>query len=480
MGHTDSADSKFTRVLGRWDVLAVAFGAMIGFGWIVLTGGFLQDAGTLGAALAFVVGGIIMALVGLTYAELVSAMPQAGGEHNYVLRGLGSRSAFVCSWSLVLGYISVVAFEAVALPQTVLFLAPDMLAGKLWTVADYEVYASWVAVGAAGALVITALNYVGVRPAAVFQTFAVAFLLVVGALLVFGSFTGGSTDNMSPLFNDGAVGVIAVLVAVPFLFVGFDVIPQSAEEINLPFKQIGKLVVVSVLAAASFYVLVMVTVGSSLPRDLLAESELSAADGMAALWSSETMGDVLVVGGIAGILTSWNGFLIGASRLLYAMASSGMVPRWFGKLHPTYRTPSNAILFVGGLSILAPLFGRQMLVWLVDAGGFVIVVAFFFVAVTFVLLRSREPEMERPFRVSGGSGVGVAAALLTFGLGILFMPGMPAALIWPYEWLILIVWWAAGAVLMLRLPRVGPGPDAEHQLVEAARVRSSRDSAPGQ
>ncbi|ANH37907.1 putative amino acid permease YhdG [Nocardioides dokdonensis FR1436] len=475
MGHTDSADSNFTRVLGRWDVLAVAFGAMIGFGWIVLTGGFLQDAGTLGAALAFVVGGIIMALVGLTYAELVSAMPQAGGEHNYVLRGLGSRSAFVCSWSLVLGYISVVAFEAVALPQTVLFLAPDMLAGKLWTVAGYEVYASWVAVGVVGALVITALNYVGVRPAAVFQTFAVAFLLVVGALLVFGSFIGGDTDNMTPLFNDGAGGVLAVLVAVPFLFVGFDVIPQSAEEINLPFKQIGKLVVVSVLAAASFYVLVMLTVGSSLPMDVLAGSELSAADGMAALWSSETMGDVLVVGGIAGILTSWNGFMIGASRLLYAMATSGMVPSWFGKMHPSYRTPSNAILFVGGLSIVAPLFGRQMLVWLVDAGGFVIVIAFFFVTVTFVLLRSREPEMERPFRVSGGSGVGVAAAVLTFGLGILFMPGMPAALVWPYEWLILIVWWGAGAVLMLRLPRVGPGPDAERQLVEAVRTRSSRD-----
>ena len=90
-------------------------------------------------------------------------------------------------------------------------------------------------------LVITGLNYVGVRPAAVFQTFAVLFLLAVGALLLFGSFVGGETGNMRPLFNDGVGGLIAVLVAVPFLFVGFDVIPQSAEEINLPFKQIGKL-----------------------------------------------------------------------------------------------------------------------------------------------------------------------------------------------------------------------------------------------
>jgi APA family basic amino acid/polyamine antiporter len=473
-----SHDSSFTRVLGRFDVLAVAFGAMIGFGWIVLTGGFLQDAGTLGAALAFAIGGGVMALVGLTYAELVSAMPSAGGEHNYVLRGLGSRAAFVASWSLVLGYVSVVAFEAVALPQTVLYLAPDMLVGKMWTVAGYDVYASWTAVGIAGAVAITALNYIGIRPAAVFQSVAVLFLLGVGGLLVAGSLVGGSADNMEPLFAGGVSGLVAVLVAVPFLFVGFDVIPQSAEEIDLPFQQIGKLVVVSVVAAAVFYMVVMVTVGSSLPNDVLASSELSAADGMAALWSSQAFGNILVLGGIAGILTSWNGFLLGASRLIYAMAVSGMVPRWFARVHPRYRTPGNAILFIGGLSVLAPLFGEQMLVWLVDAGGISIVVAFFLVATTFLVLRRREPDMDRPFRVSGGTGVGVLAAVLSLGLAVLYLPGMPAALIWPYEWIILGAWWLAGIVLVLRLPHIGPGRDAEKQLVTATRGRGrsrSRD-----
>lgn len=462
------------RVLGRWDVLAVAFGAMIGFGWIVLTGGFLRDAGTLGAALAFAIGGVIMALVGLTYAELVSAMPHAGGEHNYVLRGLGSRAAFVTSWSLVFGYISVVAFEAVALPQTVLYLAPDMLVGKLWTVAGYDVYLSWVAVGVVGAVLVTGLNYIGVRPAAVFQSVAVLFLLAVGALLLVGSFVGGSTDNMDPLWVGGVGGIVTVLVAVPFLFVGFDVIPQSAGEINLPFRQIGKLVVVSVLAAAAFYIVVMVTVGSSLPRDVLAEATLPAASGMTELWGSKTFGNILVLGGIAGILTSWNGFLLGASRLMYAMASSGMLPSWFAKVHPKYRTPSNAVLFIGGLSILAPLFGRQMLVWLVDAGGISIVVAFFLVAVTFLVLRRIEPDMERPFRVSNGTAVGIAAAVLTLGLGILYLPGMPAALIWPYEWLILGFWWLAGVVLVVRLPSVPAGQRAEEELVAATSARRRR------
>ncbi|MGY1712007.1 APC family permease [Geodermatophilus sp. SYSU D00758] len=466
----DSGTEGFVRTLGRWDVLAVAFGAMIGFGWIVLTGGFLQDAGTLGAALAFVIGGVVVALVGLTYAELVSAMPHVGGEHNYVLRALGSRPAFVTSWALVLGYVSVVAFEAVALPQTVLYLFPDMLAGRLWTVADYDVYASWVAVGVLAAVVMTGLNYVGVRPAAVFQAIAVLFLLAVGLALVLGSVVGGDTENMQPLFTGGAAGLIAVLVATPFLFVGFDVIPQSAEEIHLPYRKIGQLLLLAVGMAVAWYVLIMLTVGSSLPAAELAGSELAAADGMAALWGSDLMGNVLVLGGIAGILTSWNGFLIGASRLLFAMARSGMLPAWFGRLHPRYRTPGNALLFIGGLSVLAPFFGRPALVWMVDAGGLSIVIAYVMVALSFVVLRRREPAMERPFRAPGGAATGVVAGLLALALGTLYLPGMPAALVWPYEWVVVAAWWLLGLVFVLRVPSVGPGPDAEQRVV-AARAR---------
>lgn len=448
---SDNSQS-FTRVLGRWDVLAVAFGSMIGFGWIVLTGGFVADAGPVGAALAFAIGGVIVGLVGLTYAELVSAMPRAGGEHNYVFRAIGPRSAFTTSWTLVLGYLSVVAFEAVALPESLAYVFPGIQSGHLWTVAGYDVHATWAAIGIVGAIVMTAVNYVGVRPAAVFQTIAVLFLLAVGAALLLGSLIGGDTTNMQPLVTGGAAGIIGVLVAVPFLFVGFDVIPQSAEEINLPFKQIGKLLVVSVTLAAGWYMLIMLTVGSGLPPQQLAASDLAAGEAMAALWNSPAMGNILVFGGIAGILTSWNGFLIGASRLIHAMAASGMLPAWFGKTHPRYRTPSNALLFIGVLSALAPLFGRKTLVWLVDAGGIAIILAYFAVSTSFLVLRRREPEMPRPFRVRYGKTVGVLAVVLSLALAVLFLPGLPSALIWPYEWVILGFWVLLGAVFFVRLP----------------------------
>src|SRR5690606_5282249 len=113
-------------------------------------------------------------------------------------------------------------------------------------------------------IVITAVNYVGIRPASVFQTIAVLFLLCAGALLLTGSLTGGSTDHLQPLFQGGVGGLLTVLVAVPFLFVGFDVIPQSASEIKVPYRQVGKVLVVSVVCAALWYAMIMLTVGSGL------------------------------------------------------------------------------------------------------------------------------------------------------------------------------------------------------------------------
>lgn len=173
----------------------------------------------------------------------------------------------------------------------------------------------------------------------------------------------------------------------------------------------------------------------------------------------------------SAFLTSWNGFLIGASRLLFAMASSGMLPRWFARLHPRFGTPSNAVLFVGGLSVLAPLLGREMLVWLSDAGSLSIVVAYALVTVSFLVLRVREPDMVRPFRVPAGRAVGVAAIVLSLAVLVLFLPGMPAELAWPWEWVIVGGWSLAGLLLVLRVPRVRGGVDAERRLTGVVRAR---------
>jgi amino acid transporter len=442
------ADGSFIRVIRRREVLALSFGAMIGWSWVALTGNWIDGAGSIGAIVAFLSGGIVVIFVGLTYAELASAMPQAGGEHVYSHRALGKTASFICTWAILLGYVSVVAFEAVALPTVAEYLVPGFSRGYLWTVAGWEVRLTWVLVGVIAAIVITAINILGIRLAARIQLLATTLVLAVGLLLLGGSAAAGDSGNLAPLFANGAKGLLGVLIMVPFMFVGFDVIPQSAEEIDVPFAEIGKLLMLSIVMAVLWYVAMIWSVSTGLTLTERQASELPTADASAALLGGTWAGKLLVVGGIGGILTSWNAFLIGGSRALYALARAGQLPAPLGRLHPKYNTPHNALLLIGGLSVFAPLFGRPALVWLVDAGGLGIVVAYAFVAWSFLVLRKREPAMDRPYRVRHGSAVGWVALVLSIGIGMLYLPFSPAALVWPHEWLIVIGWIVLGAVLM--------------------------------
>jgi basic amino acid/polyamine antiporter, APA family len=440
-------DHRFQRVLGAKDTLALAFGAMIGWGWVVLTGDWIETAGSMGAALAFIGGGVMVILIGLTYAELASAMPQVGGEHVYSHRALGSGASFLCTWAIILGYVSVVAFEAVALPTVLEHLFPDYKVGLLWNVADEDVYLSWVLVGSCGAALMTWLNVRGIRASALLQRTITAFILLAGLLLAAGAFSNGSAENASPFFVDSPKGLLMVLIMTPFMFVGFDVIPQAAEEIDLPFKQIGTLLIIAVVMAVAWYVLMILAVSLALPPEQISSSSLSTADAMSAVFNTSTAGKALVFVGIGGIITSWNAFLVGGSRAVYALARARMLPAFLARLHPTYGTPVNAILMIGSLSFIAPLFGRNALVWLVNAGGLGIVTAYAMVAISFLVLRRKEPDMERPFRVTSGKLVGYTALALSLGIAFLYMPGSPSALTWPYEWSIVLMWSFLGVVL---------------------------------
>ena len=442
------ADGQFVRVIRRREVVALAFGAMVGWSWVALTGTWIGTAGSVGAMLAFAVGGIAVVLVGLTYAELASAMPQAGGEHVYSKRALGSTASFICTWAILLGYVSVVAFEAVALPTVADYLMPGFGRGHLWTMAGWDVQLTWVLLGIAAAVVMTAINIIGIKTAAKLQLLVTILVLAVGIMLLGGAAFAGSTDHLPPLFDDGAKGLLSVLVMVPFMFVGFDVIPQSAEELDIPFPEIGRMLMLSIFMAVAWYVLIIAAVSMGLSEPQRAASSLPTADATAALFNGSWAAKLLVIAGIGGILTSWNAFLIGGSRALYALARAGQLPRSLGALHPRFNTPHNAVLLIGALSVFAPLFGRPALVWLVDAGGLGIVTAYAFVAWSFLVLRKREPEMPRPYAVNHWRLVGGAALLLSLGIATLYFPGSPAALVWPYEWLIVIGWTLLGAALL--------------------------------
>ncbi|WP_078411206.1 APC family permease [Priestia abyssalis] len=446
-------EKELKKVLSKVDVLFLSIGAMLGWGWVVLSGNWITSAGSMGALIAFVIGGLLVTFVGLTYAELASAMPAVGGEHHYVERAMGHKAAFVVSWAITLGYVSVVTFEAVALPTVIDYLIPNYQAGYLWTIGGWDVYLTWVLIGSVGAVLLTALNYFGLKPAAFMQVVLTIAIVGIGLLLIFGSVTNGETKNLQPFFEGGAGGVMAVLIMVPFLFVGFDVIPQVAEEADIPARDIGKILIFSVGCAVIFYLAIAFGVSMALSKEALSVTQLATADAMAAVFGSKIFANILIFGGICGIVTSWNAFIIGGSRVIYAMAISGMLPKWFAHLHPKYKTPSNAVLFLGTLAALAPLLGRPALVWIVDAGGLGIVIAYFLVALSFIILRKKEPNMNRPFKAGKGNAMGWVALVLSLGFIVLYMPGMPAALIWPYEWVMVAGWTAIGAYFFYQMNR---------------------------
>ena len=431
-------DNKLKRVLTRFDAVMLGFGAMIGWGWVILAGGWLSDAGYLGTAVAFLIGAVAIIVVGLNYAELASALPFAGGEHAYTERAFGSGVSFLCTWAILFGYVSVVAFEAIALPVAITYIAPEFKFAPLWEVAGYTVHGSEVMIGIAVSFLVAGLNIIGIRVAARVQTAVIILLLTAGALLLSGA--GFHLDRIPPDIPawKGVGGIFAVLITVPFLFVGFDVIPQSAEEISGSMRGIGTGLIVAIAMAVLFYLLIAYSVGLA-PLDH-GTASIATADAAGAWWGNDRAAAFVILAGIGGILTSWNAFLIGGSRAIYAMARSGQLPKFLKVVHPKFGTPWAAILLISSLSAIAPLFGRSALVWVVNAGGFGIVFAYVFVAAAFIKLRRSEPELERPYRAPGGIIAGWAALILGFGMMMLYMPFSPSALIWPQEWGMLLAW----------------------------------------
>ncbi|GAA0254604.1 APC family permease [Halobacterium noricense] len=418
---------------------------MIGWGWIIQSGYWINAGGVDGSILAFILGGVMVSVVGLIYGELASAMPYVGGEHVYSLRALGPLGSFVCTWALVLGYVGVVVFEVVALPSALAYIVPGFSAIQLWTIAGQPVYATWVFVGGVGAIVMTLLNYRGVRPAAQFQTLLTVIIGLAGITLIIGAVVNGTSSSTPPFSGVEAGGIFTVAIMTPFMFVGFDVIPQAAGEADVSPRTLGLIIPVAVGVAALFYIAVIWASGQSMSGSQLVESPLPAAAAMETLFDSLLIGRIMALAGIAGILTSWNSFLLGASRAVYALAESGMVPEPLSEIHPEHKTPKNALLLIGGLSVFSPLFGEQMLIWIVNASGFGLVLAWVLVVVSFFVLRRREPEMDRPLKLPYGRALGALAFVLTVFFVGLYLPGAPSALSWPFEWGIVFFWTFLGA-----------------------------------
>lgn len=451
-------ESEFSKVLNTGDVLVVAFGAMIGWGWVVSSGQWITSGGVLGTVLGFIIGGIMIYFVGLCYAELTTAMPKCGGEHVFSYKAFGSIGAYICTWSIILSYIGVVCYEAVSFPTILQYVFPKIARGYLYSVGGFDIYFTWLLIAIGMALLILFLNIIGMKKAARFQKILTCVIAAVGIALVAGAAYSGNVNNLQNqlLVGDTSGEIIQniakVAIMTPFFLFGFDVIPQAAEEINVPLKKLGKMMILSIIMAVSFYVLVVLAVGYVMNAEQIKTSMLSAtglvtADAMGVAFNNANMAKVLIIGGLCGIVTSWNSFLIGGSRALYSMSVSYMLPRKFAVLHKKYNTPVNSLLLIGALSVISPFFGRSMLVWIVDAGNFACCFAYCIVSLSFIVLRRKEADMRRPYKVKHYKFVGIVAVIMSGTMSAMYIiPETNCTLVWQ-EWIIVGGWILLGIIM---------------------------------
>lgn len=445
---------KEKQLLNTGDVLVFAFGAMIGWGWVVLSGQWIVTGGIIGTAIGFLIGGFMIYFVGLCYAELTTSIPQNGGIKVFSYLALGEKASFVCTWTIILSYISVVCFEVVSFPTVLQYIFPNFSIGKMYTILGADIYISWTLVSVVMAVAVTVMNLVGTKTAARFQKIMTMAIAGVGILLIVGAVFSGNVQNLdNQLFlsmteRDAIKGIAKISILTPFFLFGFDVIPQIAEEIKIPMKKIGKLMMMSIVLAVAFYVLVVFSVGFILNKaEILYSMEhtgLVTADAMAKAFNSVNMAKIIIIGGMCGILTSWNSFLIGGSRALCSLSASNMLPSFFGVTSKKTGVPVYSISFIGLISIVSAFFGKAILTWFVDAGNFSCCISYFIVSVSFLVMRRKYVGLERPYKVKHYMVVGLLATILSGLMAFLYVvPGTNCTFSFP-EVVIVILWSGLG------------------------------------
>ena len=445
---------ELQKSLNMKDVLALAFGTMIGWGWIMLAGSWVGNGGTLGAIIAFLLGGVMAIFVGLTYAELTPALPLAGGELVFSYRAMGYNASWFTGWMITLAYLGVAAWEGPALSNALGFLfgnaLPDL--GVLYELQGSQVTGMFLLIGIVGAIVMTVLNLAGAKSSAIFQTTATVAMAIGGIAFFVSGVATGEVENLKPMFTDGQ-GLVAVILAVPAMFVGFDVIPQAAEEMNMPLNKIGKVMIIAIVMAATWYIIMILGTAMSTPGDVLSgyvndPDCVPVANCFAYALGSPVWGKLMICAAMCGILTSWNGFIVGASRVIFSMARAHMLPGIFAKVNKK-GVPVAAILLVGIVTILSPLLGKSALVWFVDAAAFGPVVAYFMVSLSFLILRKKEPDLARPFKVNAGIVVGILAVGVALFMATLYLPLYSPAPLLGIEWALVGGWIVLGIILFI-------------------------------
>ena len=421
-------------------VWAIALGSSIGWGAFVQPTTWMKDAGPLGVMIGFSIGAILMMLIAVSYGFLIHKFPVSGGEFAYAFIGMGRLHAFICSWFLTLGYICIVALNASAFVLMIKFLFPSFIQHfKMYELAGWSVYLPEIIIAIVLLAVFGYLNTRGGGLSGSMQ-FIFCVVMVAGVALIValvGVSPNTDVSNLTPLFAPDKTpwaAILSIVAIAPWAFVGFDNIPQAAEEFNFSSKKAFSLIIFALLVAALLYSLMIFATGMTAPWQQLSNASHTwgAAAGIKSILGIGGI-IILAVSLMMGIFTGLNGFILSVSRLLFAMSRAKVLPSIFGKTHPKHGTPYVGVIFTVIVAMLAPFFGRQVLLWIVDMSSIGVSIAYFYTCLTaFKLFKwsdagisASAAHVAAPVK-KAVAGFGAVASLGFIAL--LLIPGSPAAL----------------------------------------------------
>ncbi len=439
------------RALGWASLMALGIGGIIGAGIFVLTGTAAANFAGPGVMLSFALSGLACAFVALCYAELAALLPVAGSTYTYTYVTLGEIFAWIVGWNLVLEYAAGAATVAVGwagyfnrvLQGFGIHLPAELTTAYFASPHGAGSVEGWFNVPAAAIiLILTAILLRGTRESSRFNNVIVAIkVMVVLAVIIFGA-SHVSFANWTPLVPDNAgdfghfgwSGVVRGASVVFFAYIGFDAVSTAAQEARLPQRDVPIGILGSLVICTVLYIAVAAVATGVVPyRELGVPDPIALAmDRTGVSWISW----VVKFGALAGLTTAILVLLFGQTRVFYAMASDGLLPPVFARLHDRYHTPAISQTLVGVLvAIAAGLLPIDILDEMVSIGT---LAAFAIVCAAVIYLRRTQPDLHRPFRAPGIPALPV--------LGILSCLALMAAL--PQEtWMRLLVWTGIGLAI---------------------------------
>ena len=418
---------ELVRDLGVSHASAVVVGTIIGSGIFLVPAEMMQAVGSAKLVyLAWLVGGLLSFFGALTYAELGAMKPQAGGEYVYVRDAYGPLAGFLYAWTwFVIAKPASVATIATGLVR---ILGTFSIFSFFPTIAISIPFAiTWGQIVAiAAAILISLLNYVGVKKAGEFQlvftVLKVAIILGIVAICFSGAGSAGGRgwSNFAGTFTGakgGIAGFMAALVAALWAYDGWNDLNMVAGEVKRPERNIPIALIAGVATVGLLYVLMNAAVQYVLPADAIAMSPRPASDAVALVMGR--MGASVVSAGMAiSMLVTLNGTIMSGARVPFAVARDGYFFSALAEVHPRFHTPSVAILLQAMLSIILLLLGgnfRQLFSLAIFAEWLFYMIS----GSTVFIFRWRDPQAPRPYRMFGyplvpALFIAVAAVLLYY------------------------------------------------------------------